>query len=322
MVLLVDTNQQTEPKPKNMQEYRLPYVVVYIPAYNEEGSIAKIIEKINQLYKNSQERDFVLDIIVIDDGSKDRTAEVARQAGVKKIITHPYNRGLGVAVRTAMQTAYEMGADIAVKIDADMQNPPEEIETVIRPILEDRADCVFGSRLIGGLQYKMPLYREWGNKFFAWLCSKITGLKVTDATTGLIATHRRYLEVFNIIKNYNETQQLIIDSWGKHMRVMEVSTKFFPRNSGGSFIKMGLKYPLNVLPTIFRMYIHFKPLRFFLTVGLIFLIIGLIGAIYLLSVSQDKQVFFGDATIAILILLGFQIIFFGLLADQISYRRK
>jgi len=135
----------------------------------------------------------------------------------------------------------------------------------------------------------------------------------------LMAFHRRYLEVFDIIKDYNETQQLIIDSWGKHMRVMEVSTAFHKRTTGKSFIKMGLKYPSNVLPTILRMYIHFKPLRFFLTVGLSCLILGIIAGIYIILRGET---FFGDATMTILIIIGFQIIFFGLLADQISYKRK
>ncbi|MBU1255643.1 glycosyltransferase family 2 protein [Patescibacteria group bacterium] len=302
-----------------MKEYRLPYVVVFIPAYNEENDIAGVITEINRLYKAGQEKDFVLDVIVIDDGSKDKTVEVSKKAGVEKIVVHPYNRGLGASTRTGMQTAYEMGADIAVKIDADMQNPPEDVEKIIRPILDDRADVVFGTRLTGGLQYKMPFYREFGNKFFAWLCSQITGLKVTDATTGLIAFHKRYLAVFNIIKDYNETQQLIIDSWGKHMRVTEVPTVFHKREGGKSFIKMGFKYPSNVLPTMFRMYIHFKPLRFFLSVGLICLILGVATGIHILLFGE---IFFGDATATILIIAGIQIILFGLLADQISYRRK
>ncbi len=302
-----------------MKEYQLPYIVVFIPAYNEEDSIGQVIKDINKRYVGHKEKDYVLDVIVIDDGSKDRTARLAKRAGVKKIVSHPYNRGLGAATRTGLRATQEMGADIAVKIDADGQNPPTEIEKIVRPILEDKADCVFGSRLMGGLKYKMPLYRDWGNKFFAWLVSKITGLKITDATTGLMAFHKRYLEIFNIIKDYNETQQLIIDSWGKHMRVMEVSTLFHPRASGKSFIKMGFKYPSIVIPTMLRMYIHFKPLRFFLATGLIFIILGIGVALYILNYGET---FFGDATVAILILLGFQIIFFGLLADQISYRRK
>lgn len=300
-------------------KYTMPYIVVFIPAYNEEKSIGQVVKDIQKIYQGEGVKDFILDVIVVDDGSKDETAKVAQKLGVKKIVIHPQNRGLGASTRTGMQTALEMGADIAVKIDADTQNPPSEIEKVVRPILEDKADCVFGSRLIGGLKYKMPLYRDWGNRFFAWLISKIIGLKWSDATTGLMAFHRRYLEVFNIIKDYNETQQLIIDSWGKHMRIMEVSTIFIKRKGGKSFIKAGLKYPSIVLPTMFRMYIHFKPLRFFLNIGLLFILLGIWAGIYLL---MGGNAFFGDTTIAVLIVVGVQIIIFGLLADQISYRRK
>jgi len=302
-----------------MEKYNMPYVVVFIPAYNEGESIKKVIADLKQRYVGNETQDYVVEIIVVNDGSKDNTGQSAREAGVKKIVTHPYNRGLGAATRTGMQTAYEMGADIAVKIDADGQNEIEGVEKVVRPILEDRADCVFGSRLMGGLEYQMPIYRDWGNRFFAWFVSQIVGMKISDATTGLMAFHRRYLEVFNIIKDYNETQQLIIDSWGKHMRVMEVSTIFHERKKGRSFIKKGFKYPSIVIPTMLRMYIHFKPLRFFLSIGLLFIILGILAAFYILVFDQT---FFGDAAVAILILLGFQIIFFGLLADQISFKRK
>ena len=272
-----------------MERFNLPYVVVFIPAYNEEGAITQVIQKIKELYQGPNQKDYVLDVIVVDDGSKDKTAEIAKSAGARKIVIHPYNRGLGAATRTGMQTALEMGADIAVKIDADMQNPPEEIEKIVRPILEDRADCVFGSRLMGGLSYQMPLYRDWGNKFFAWLTSFITGLKVTDATTGLMAFDKRYLKVFNIIKDYNETQQLIIDSWGKHMRVIEVSTAFHERKSGKSFIKAGFKYPRIVIPTMFRMYAHFKPLRLFFFSGLIMILAGVLGWIYIIMADESPN---------------------------------
>jgi len=185
-------------------KFNLPYVVVFIPAYNEENSIGDVIKKIKEIYVGGEWQDYIAETIVIDDGSKDKTVEVARRAGVKKIVSHPYNRGLGAATRTGLQTAYEMGADVAVKIDADMQNSPEEIENLVRPILNDKADCVFGSRFLSGFKYEKPFYRKWGNNFFAWLVSTITGMKITDTATGFMAFHRRYLEIFTIIKDYNE----------------------------------------------------------------------------------------------------------------------
>ncbi|PJE57910.1 MAG: glycosyltransferase family 2 protein [Candidatus Portnoybacteria bacterium CG10_big_fil_rev_8_21_14_0_10_36_7] len=302
-----------------MERFSLPYVVVFIPAYNECKTIDQVIKIIKTNYQGKNQKDYVVDIIVIDDGSKDDTATIAKAANIRKVVSHPQNKGLGAATRTGMESALEIGADIAVKIDADLQNDPKDIETVVRPILNDRADCVFGSRLMGGLQYKMPIYRKIGNKFFAWLVSKIVGMKITDATTGLMAFHKRYLKSFNIIKNYNETQQLIIDSWGKHMRIMEVSTTFHQRQTGKSFIRMRLKYPSIVLPTMFRMYIHFKPLRFFVYTGLTLIITGIAMFVY---ISSYGETFFGDATISVLIIVGFQIVFFGLLADQISFTRK
>ena len=301
-----------------MEKYIVPYVVIFIPAYNEEQAIAKTIKDILEKIAGKNQKDFIVDIIVIDDGSTDSTKKIGLASGAKRVVSHPKNMGLGAATRTGMQTAYEMGADIAIKVDGDFQFDASDIEKLIRPILEDEADCVFGSRFLGDRKYQgKNLYKSWGNKFFAWLISKITGLKVTDATTGFIAFNRRYLENFNIIKDYNETQQLIVDSWGKHMRVTEVTVVWRKRTSGKSFIN--LKYPLIVLPAIFRMYIHFKPLRFFIIAGLILIILGILVG---LSIIFFGETFFGDATIAILIIVGVQIIIFGLLADQISYRRK
>jgi glycosyltransferase involved in cell wall biosynthesis len=301
-----------------MEKYIVPYVVIFIPAYNEERAIGKTIKDILEKIAGRNQKDFVADIVVIDDGSTDNTKKIALESGAKRVVSHPENKGLGAATRTGMQTAYEMGADIAVKIDGDFQFDASDIEKLTKPILDDEADCVFGSRFLGNKKYYgKNLYKSWGNKFFAWLISKITRLKITDAATGFMAFHERYLKTFNIIKDYNETQQLIIDSWGKRMRVMEVAVACRKRTIGKSFIN--LKYPFIVLPTIFRMYIHFKPLRFFIITGLILIILGIsIG----LSIIFCGETFFGDATIAILIITGVQIIIFGLLADQISYRRK
>lgn len=297
--------------------YVLPYVVIFIPAFNEEGSIAKVIRETRKRYAADTQRGYWADVIVVDDGSTDQTVARAKKSGASRVISHVNNLGLGAATRTGLRTAYEMNADIAVKIDADYQHDPEDIDKVVRPILDDRADAVFGSRLSGGLKYKMPLYRAIGNKFFSWLVSALTGLKITDAQTGLMAFHRRYLKVFDIVSNYNETQQLIMDAWGQHFRVAEVPVVFHKRISGKSFIS--LKYPFRVLPTILRMLARGNPLSIFVPVGLLVAIGGLVGGFILLI--SPNQLFFGDATIAILVIGGLQIILFGMLADMLNRQR-
>jgi len=303
-----------------MEKFSLPYLVIFIPAYNEEGVLGQTIKNITQQISGENQRDFIADIIVIDDGSQDKTREIALAANVKRVISHPQNMGLGAATRTGLQTALEMGADIAVKIDGDFQFEATDIEKIIQPILEDRADCVFGSRFQGNRDYYgKEIHKKLGNKFIAWLTSAITGLFITDAATGFMAFHKRYLKIFNIIGNYNESQQLIIDSWGKHMRVMEIPVLVKQRTTGKSFINW--KYPCIVIPNMIRAFIHFKPLRFFFFTGL-FCILAAIAVWLYVSFSPNLSLGDGGTTITILVLVGFQTIFFGLLADQNSYMVK
>lgn len=219
-------------------------IIIFIPAYNEQASILKMITAVKKTYGGFP--------LIVDDGSTDDTAELAKSAGCL-VVRHPFNKGLGASCRTGLRRCYEMGADIAIKIDADCQHRVEDIEKIVKPIAEDKADAVFGSRFLGGLQYKMPFYRAIGNKFFSYLTWFLVGQKVTDGQTGLMAFHKRYLKEFEIISDYNETQQLIMDACYKGYRVMEVGVEFHPRTSGKSFINY--KYPFKVLPTMFKIWL-------------------------------------------------------------------
>jgi len=297
-----------------MMDENLKKVVVFIPAYNEEVTIGDVIKKIQENYSDTQKKGYVIEIIVVNDGSRDKTVEISKKLGVKHIVTHPKNKGLGAATRSGMQTAYEMGADVAVKIDADFQHDPEDIEKVILPILNDEADAVFGSRFLGRINYTMPLYRKMGNSFFSFLTSLFTGMKITDGQTGLMAFGRRYLRVFEMFSDYNETQQLIIDAWRKKMRVIEVPVGFHKRVAGDSFISF--KYPFHVIPNIIRLFLHSFPLKIFVPLGLLFLVAGALLSYHVVILGESS--FFGDASIVILFTAGVQIIIFGLIADIIS----
>lgn len=291
-------------------------VVVYIPSYNEQGSLGRVIHKIREHYPQSKTKDFVIRIIVVDDGSRDRTSEIAHKLKVDRVVSHPKNRGLGAATRSGLWEALDMGADIAVKIDADFQHDPEDIEKVIRPILDHKTDVCFGSRFLGKVKYRMPFYRKAGNSFFSFLTTIFTGLKVTDGQTGLIATNRRYLERFNLTSDYNETQQMIIDAWRNQLRFMEVPVVFHKRKTGKSFISF--KYPFHVIPNIIRLFIHSCPLKVFLPIGVLMLVLGLVFGFLML---MGTYTLFGDVTLALLIIAGIQIILSGFIADIISKKR-
>ncbi len=235
----------------------VPYVVVFVVAFNEEGAIARTIDEIHE--ELAQEKyPFRSETIVIDDGSTDATVDVARDKNVK-VISHQRNRGLGACTRTGMQSVHEMGAEIAIKVDGDAQYVMRDLEEMVRPILDGKADLVFGSRFLGNVLYRMPFYRVCGNAFFSWLTGLLIGTKVTDSATGLIAFHRRYLSQFQVLADYNVTQQLRIDSWGRNMRVVEVPIDFRSRETGRSFISW--KYPFRVVPAILRSYLHARSLR-------------------------------------------------------------
>ncbi|MDD5506144.1 MAG: glycosyltransferase family 2 protein [Candidatus Omnitrophica bacterium] len=294
---------------------KYPYVIIIIPAHNEEESIANVIKKIQDNYV-ARNKSYWAEIVVVDDGSSDNTAKVARQAGVNRIISHVKNRGLGAATRIGLQRAYEMDADVAVKIDADFQHDPDDIDKLVQPILEDKADCVFGSRFSGGLKYTMPFYRSIGNRFFSYLVSKLTGLKVTDAQTGLMAFSRRYLKDFEMISDYNETQQLIMDADSKHMRIMEIPVVFYRRKTGKSFISW--RYPIKVVPTIIRLFYYANPLKIFLPLGVLLIATAAALGIKIMLAGEG---FFGDVTISILVIGGIQAILFGMLADMIGTKR-
>lgn len=308
------------PKSLKNVDTKIPaYVVVFIPALNEEEKIGEVVKNTYKFFKGSEKRGFWVDVIVVDDGSKDKTGEVSRKAGAKLVVRHPYNRGLGAATRSGMQEAYRMGADIAVKIDADYQFDPQDIERTIKPILDNEADVVFGSRFMKEYKgykskdFTLVLARKWGNKVFPWLLRKLTGLPVTDATTGLIAFGRKYLENFELASDYNETQQLIIDSWGRHMRVIEVPCTFKPRTTGRSFIS--LKYLRKVPISMLRMMIVAAPLRIFVPLGSFFILLGLFA---LGAVVTGQTQLVGKSGMVILFFTGLQILLFGFLADQIA----
>ncbi|HZX12410.1 MAG TPA: glycosyltransferase family 2 protein, partial [Candidatus Nanoarchaeia archaeon] len=154
-------------------------VIITIPAYNEEKTIGRVVAGIHGVMKRTRLK---YEVLVVDDGSRDRTGEVAKAAGAV-VVAHPHNLGLAEAFRTEMKTCLERKADIIVHTDADGQYLAVDIPKLIEPIIKGEADLVLGSRFKGKIEY-MPLVKRLGNKAFSQVISRITGLRISDGQTG------------------------------------------------------------------------------------------------------------------------------------------
>lgn len=292
-------------------------LIVIIPAFCEEQTICKTIESIKEQRESLKSLGLETLIYVVNDGSTDQTVAEAQRAGADRVLNHRINQGLGSAVRTGLKAARKDGADLAVKFDADLQHDPADIVKLVRPILDDEAELVYGNRF-KGMKYKMPFVRRMGNLAFTRLMRWMTGWPVTDSQPGVFAVAGAYLDVSYIPGDYNYTQQILLDAYHKGMRFCQVPVSFARRDSGTSFVSM--KYPLKVFPQIMQVLIGVKPLKVFGPVGFFF-----IGICILVSATNLINWIGGSAAKPIqnvnLVLgagmFGLQTLFFGLLADLI-----
>jgi len=209
---------------------------VVIPAFNEAPVVPDLVRELREAF-----HEFHLDgeVVLVDDGSTDGTAEIARQHGADVVVSHEVNRGLGAALRTGLATANELDARAAVYVDADGEYPPEQIPDLLVPIESGEADYVLGSRYLDN-RPNQRAFRRIGNIAFTGLLNVATGRRIYDGQTGFRAFSRRALECAEIIHDYNYAQVLTLDLLKKGMRMREVPISYSCRTRGKSFI--GPKY--------------------------------------------------------------------------------
>jgi glycosyltransferase involved in cell wall biosynthesis len=204
-------------------------VCVIIPAYNEEKSVPTVISRILHLHP-----DFT--VLVVDDGSSDRTAAVAKAAGAK-VVKLPQNLGIGGAVQTGYLYATKNGYDIAVQVDADGQHKPEELDKILEPIRLDQADMVVGSRFVERTSYQSTTSRRMGIFILSSIVSLFSGQSLTDVTSGFRAINRKGIDLFakEYSTDYPEVDSLILAK-KRGLRIREVSVEMEQRQEGTSSI--------------------------------------------------------------------------------------
>ena len=221
-------------------------ILVIIPAYNEEGSVGKVVEEVRTHLPQT-------DILVVSDGSTESTSEKARASGAT-VLELPFNLGIGGAMQAGYQYACQRGYDIAVQVDADGQHDPKEIIKLLTALQAEEADVVIGSRFIGDSEYKSSFMRRIGITIFSGVISMIVGQKITDPTSGFRAANRKAIQLFalNYPQDYPEPEVVILLHQCR-LKMIEVPVGMSERYSGESSITKirSVYYMVKVLLAIF-----------------------------------------------------------------------
>ncbi len=206
-------------------------ILIIVPAYNESGCIGQTVREILSLKLPAE-------ILVVDDGSSDQTVSEAKKAGAK-VVSLPFNTGIGGAMQTGFQFALRNGFDIAVQVDGDGQHDATYLNELLKPVLQNQADLAIGSRFIPPyLGYQSSFVRRIGINFFAGLISFLTGVKITDSTSGFRAYNRKMIRIFaGYYPNDFPEPEAIVVAKSNGARICEVPVVMRKRQAGHSSIR-------------------------------------------------------------------------------------
>lgn len=290
---------------------------------NEAETISEVIKRIPKKIDKIQ----TIETVIIDDGSKDNTSEVAQKAGAE-VVREGVSKGVAFRFREAVDIALEKGADIMVNIDGDLQFSPEDIPKIVQPILDNEADFVAADRFTdtktgeARRPKNMPLGKYLGNKLGARVTSKLAKRDFKDVTCGFRAYNREALFALNTHGKHTYTQESFQVLSVKNLRIVTIPVvvKYFPGRKS-RVVTSVFKYTFVSALNILRAYRDFAPLRFFFTVGLIPFIVGIICVgflgIHYLNTGQFSPFKFVGLTGLYLVSLSLFVWGLGIVADML-----
>src|SRR3972149_4822338 len=263
-------------------------LVVLIPAFNEEKNIAKTIRSVPKQIIGIDE----IKILVIDDGSTDKTTNMAINGGAYRVVSHKTNIGVGAAFMTGVRNAITMNTDIVVTVDADSQFDSNQMPELIAPIMNNQADVVIGSRFKKGRPKGIPKIKYLGNKIFTRIVSSLVQQKFTDTQTGFRAYSKKALLNISVVNDFTYTQEVLIDLKFKGMQITEIPVSVsYDDKRKSRVVKNIFSYSSKALAIIIRTLVFHRPLFSFFALGGIFFGGGILAKILtmlnLLSVNAS-----------------------------------
>lgn len=295
-------------------------LIIQIPCYNEEATLGATLADLPRQLPGIDQ----IEWLIIDDGSRDRTVEVAEACGVDHIVRHPKNQGLAKAFMTGLQACLAASADIIVNTDADNQYCADDIPHLIEPILSKQAEIVVGARPIDKIPHFSPIKKTL-QRLGSYVVRLASNTKIPDAPSGFRAFSREAALQINVFDNYTYTLETIIQAGQKGMAIVSMPVRVNGDLRPSRLVKSTPTYILRSIITILRIFMLYNPLRFFLLMGSIPFSLGfLLGIRWLIFffMGTERTRIPSLILTAILILIGFQLWMFGLVADLMAANRK
>ncbi|MEX1018055.1 MAG: glycosyltransferase family 2 protein [Litorilinea sp.] len=295
-------------------------LIIQIPCFNEAETLPQTIADLPRQLPGIDSIEF----LIIDDGSRDDTIAVARGLGVHHIVALEYNRGLAKAFAAGVDAGLRLGADIIVNTDADNQYYGADIAELVAPIVAGQAQIVVGDRGVGQIAHFSPIKRLL-QRFGSWVISQAAGIAIPDATSGFRAMTREAVLNMMVLSHYSYTLETLIQAGSRGTPVRFVPVRTHGPTRPSRLQTNMLHFMLHSSITIVRAYTLYQPLRLFATLGTASIVAGtLLGLRFLFFFFSGNGAGHIQSLIltAILLIVGFQILLIGLVADLVGFNRK
>jgi glycosyltransferase involved in cell wall biosynthesis len=294
-------------------------LVVQVPCLNEEETLPAVLATIPKQIDGIDE----IIVLIINDGSSDRTVEVAREHGVTEFVHHARNRGLGRSFHDGVQRALELGADIVVNTDGDNQYPQERIGDLVQPILEGRAEIVIGDRQVDLINhFSGP--KKWLQKFGSNIVNKAAGTDLPDAASGFRAYSRESLMLLNTITRFSYCMETIIQAGNKKLAIASVPIVTNAKTRESRLFKSTYQHVFKSAGAIMRAYVMYKPYVIFSALALVFGVLGLVPFVRYaaLQLGDDRGGHLQSLLVGtVLLVMSFLAVIVGIVSDLLRTNR-
>lgn len=295
-------------------------LIVQIPCLNEEHTLPETVADIPRDIPGVDK----VEVLIIDDGSTDRTVEVAREAGVDHIVRHRNTKGLAPAFRTGIDACLRRGADIIVNTDGDNQYCGLDIPALIQPILRGEADIVVGDRQTQSVPH-FSAFKKLLQKYGSAVVRRVSRTTVPDAVSGFRAISREAALQLNIVSPFSYTIEMLIQAGRKKMAVAAVPIRTNAKTRDSRLFKNIPQFVERSLTTMIRMYSMYRPLKFFVAIGALITFFGMLPIIrflYFYAIGQGGGHIQSLVLAGALLVIGLMTFLIGLVADLIGFNRQ